>query len=236
MTQNLFEDQGDPQIDDTSDHYAELVGEGKKYKDNAALAKAILAKDAFIEQLKSETAGLRTDLSTRIKLEEFLDKMNSTQRPTQQAADNHAENSQEKPAVTTLEDVKKVIAQERAEAARQANLLAVAETLQKNFGPNFASRLREATSQLGMSEAAMQELAASNPQAFYKLVGVGEKTKETFEAPPRGTSRPPQEGSGRRNRAYYQKLQRENPVEYWSPRIQNEEFQEAQRQGDAFYS
>jgi hypothetical protein len=223
-----------PTVDETKNYVEELVGEGKKFKDLEALARSVLHKDAFIEQLKSETAGLREDLNTRLKMEDFLAKLNP---PAQDPAPGNqtAPPSTEKTA-TTREDILKLLDERDAALARQRNLNEAKATLEKNFGPNYASRVREIATQLGADEAFLNNLAATNPAALYKLVGVGERRQEGFEAPPRGAS-PGFTPTGKaKNYAYYENLRKENASQYWSPATQNEMFREAERQGDAFYS
>ena len=50
-----------------------LVGEGKKFKDADALARAAIEKDRFILQLQAENAQMRTSLKGEQKIDEFLD-------------------------------------------------------------------------------------------------------------------------------------------------------------------
>ena len=71
-------DDNEPEIDLEKDYLAELVGEGKRYKDPQVLARSAVEKDNFIERLKTEGAQLRAELNTRIKYEEFLDKLKSS--------------------------------------------------------------------------------------------------------------------------------------------------------------
>src|SRR6266571_2966371 len=70
------------------DLFNELVGEGRKYKTPLDAARALLHKDEFIDQLKRENAEMRTDreaaraeLNTRMKLEEFVTKIEASRTP-----------------------------------------------------------------------------------------------------------------------------------------------------------
>jgi hypothetical protein len=181
MTQpTLFADPApQTEIDETKDYLSEFVGEGKKYRDAQALAKAVAHKDAFIEQLKAETAGMRQDLQTRLKMEDFLAKLAPPPAPTSdnQAAQRPAEQT------ATKEELLKLLEEREAAAARQRNLTEAKETLQKTFGPNYASKVREVAANLNTSEAFFNDLAATNPAALYKLLGVGEQRPQSFEAP-----------------------------------------------------
>jgi hypothetical protein len=240
MSDDLFVDDPNELPDETLDdknYYEELVGDGKKFRDPEALARSKAEADAFITRLQRENAGLRDDLQARVKMEEFLDRVSKSAPP---ASPEPTDDSPEPESTAKTGDLNKLIedtltAREK-QAARRSNLDEVKKTLREQFGPNYASKFREIARELGVGEKFLEDTAASSPKAFYKLTGVAEKRQvEQFEAPPKSTFIPQAQGTTGKNYAAYERLRKEKPSEYWSPRVQNEMYREAERQGDAFY-
>ena len=78
MTDNtIFDATVEQSTEDTPEtsYYDRMVGEGKKFKDNEALAYSNFEKDRFIEQLKREQKELRDDLNSRLNMEELVNKL-----------------------------------------------------------------------------------------------------------------------------------------------------------------
>src|SRR5688572_23205514 len=81
MTDSLLGGQ-DNGFDDTKDYFTELVGDGKKFNDEKALAKGKAFADHHISLLEAEKAEmveehrkLREELNARAALEELIDQM-----------------------------------------------------------------------------------------------------------------------------------------------------------------
>src|SRR5688500_13285080 len=75
---NLFktpENDGPDPVDEDKDGEAELVGEGKKFKDHKSLAKGKAESDAFISHLQKELAEMREELNKRITFEDLMTKI-----------------------------------------------------------------------------------------------------------------------------------------------------------------
>jgi hypothetical protein len=80
----------------------------------------------------------------------------------------------------------------------------------------------------------MQEIAAESPTAFFNLIG---EPKKDFKPMVQGSVRT--EGvnmqvSTERNWTYYQKLRRENPNQYYTPKVQQSLMEDKVRMGDRF--
>lgn len=249
MTQNndtLFNDQiEEPDVvedisQDDKDYFSEYVGEGKKYRDEKALAKAIYHKDEFIERLKTEQANLRQDLQSRIKMEEFLDRMNDTSRDgeSNQRNQDDGENQSGRNAITP-QDLKEILDQRERDAAKRNNLSEVKNILHTKLGPNYVSKVRAITTELGLDEKFATDVAATNPKAFYKLLGLDNQPKgESFEAPPRSVVNTEgfKPNNTKHNYAWYRdNIYKKDPNQYWTPKVQNEMREQAALQGDEFY-
>lgn len=233
----LFNDELTPELPDNA--FETLVGEGKKYKDQELLAKSVIHKDQFIEQLKREQAQLRNDLETRIKYEEFLDKMSSLQSGTTKGAPSPDDTTSDNktPPPVTLADIELRLEQRDAKKRQDENLLYVERILSETLGPNFGSKVKQQASNLGMSEEVLTNIAAQNPKAFFKLIGAEDKADTSFTPPPRSqfnadSFRP--STSNVKNFAYYEQMRKDKPLEYWKPHIQNEMLKALETLGDAF--
>lgn len=245
--ENLFSDQpADPKVDESKDYLSELVGEGKKFKDHASLARGKAESDLYIEQLKRELAGLRGELNQRLTLEDFMTKMKEgkeTQTPSKVEETVTPEKKPEKPSITP-EDIETLLDKKlrEKEAVNQAktNLNFVKQELSRHFGTDFQSKLKDRLSSLGIGEDFANEVAAKSPKAFLSLLGVDEKPNPQPNTP-RGTVNsgsftPTAQQAGIKTFKDYEKMRKENPAQFWTPAIQNEIFKRASEMGEAFYS
>lgn len=239
--QDLFSDY--PYIDPDKDYTEELVGEGKKYRDVPALSRKALYSDQHIARLETEQAALRKELDTRIKYEEFLDKINSSipldPNPNNQQGEPPLDVSAMKP-----QEIERLVDQrldsKRQEEQVKQNLNSVIQELQKAYGPNYAQQLTRHTSELGMTQDQMHAIAASNPRVVFRLLGIAGESPQPktnlFEAPPRTqmSTLPQTKGKGY---SYYEEIRKKDPREYFSPKIQNEMFNRLRDVGEeAFYN
>jgi len=234
----------------------DLVGEGKRFKTVDDLLKAKLESDAFIERLKAENAGIRTELSTRQNLEQLMDKINSrdTNNSGTTPSNNHTLDEGQGNATSkstfSEEDISKLVEEKftQAEVARaQAkNLETIRTTLMSTWGQDFVNQLKVKASELGVSEDFLDKLARNQPKVFLKLVDAENAPTQptnnsgSFFSPPSGhnisTNR--SQGfspSGERLKSYYDNLKTKDPSTYWSPSVQNQMHNDAIRLGEKFF-
>lgn len=249
----LFENEGsrEPIVDPNKDWLGEYVGEGKKFRDAADLAKGKAHSDAFISRLQQETEGLRKELSTRIKLEEFMDRMNSqntsgANQATQTAGQGNQSDGTASSA-TSSTDIEEIIEQRlaarEAENRSRQNLDIAKQRLQEAFGDNYSTELVSRTEALGLSKEFVANLAKTQPKALFALLGLDgqqqSKGNDGLFNAPRGsvnTSGLGQGTSSEKNWAYYEKIRKQNPATYWSTTVQNEIHKQAGKLGERFYS
>lgn len=231
-------------IDPNKDYHAELVGDGKKYKDDAALARAKAESDAFIKRLENETKALRdaltkaeNEVKTRTSLDDFLQKVSQAQNEppaTRSNPDNHADQtvlSEEK--ITQIVE-SRLSAKEKASIAN-SNLRIVTEGLQQALGPNYVQALEAKTQELGLDKETLDNLAKTAPKAFFALIGITAEQKQSIFRQPESSVRSPQSTAGVKNAKYYENLRKTLPAsEYWSPRLQNEIFESRKTLGEDF--
>jgi hypothetical protein len=221
--------------------FEDLVGEGKKYSDQDAVAKAVAEKDRFIARLLEEKRKLEDDHRAALNTQAFEDRIKALE------AAKLIERQEPTPAPVTqphatpdIEDVvQKAIEQREQAHKRTRNLMEVKDKLTEVFGADYPNRVKARATELGMSMDRLNVLAAETPSAFYALIGLGSERRPEDVAPPatrQNTAAAFTPNAGKKNNAYYSNMRKANPAQYWSPATQMEEFNELKRQGDAFYS
>jgi hypothetical protein len=248
-TKNVSEDnKPDPNVDS---YLETLVGEGKKFATPEELAKGKVESDRFIQQLQEETAGLRDELNKRLTIEDFMEKINSqkSQEPAPAPvatptldAEKPVDTAQQTPGMSQ-EDIRKLIEnqieQERSQSQAQQNVEFVRNELTKAWGNEYPLRLRDKAKELGVSEDYLQGLAAEQPKVFLATVNPAVPTQNPNSGlPPRTATESSLSAMGgtTKNNAYFQKLRKENPKEYWKPSVQNEIHRLAAEMGDSFFN
>ena len=174
MTNDVFT--GDQQGEQTASALEELVGEGKKFADNEALAKGTKESDGFIETLKQEKQEVADELA-RLRaanpnpdgatVSDLLDEIKALNKPTQDDGDQpmSEEDFQEK--------VRAILQGDRADATRTSNReLGNKLVLDKVKGDNAAAKTYVAgrAAELGTTPEQLGALSESSPLAFAKLM------------------------------------------------------------------
>lgn len=243
MTNPLFDSTNvETNIDPTKDYSTELMGEGKKYKDVQALARAVMEKDAFIERLKSETAQLRGSVQGEAKIEELLATLRAQVTPpansgTPATKPDDKSANQPAPGLST-EDVERLLANRDREKTEASNVALVAAQLKKAWGANHGEVLKQKTEELGATPDFMTNLAKSNPAAFLKLVAA-DSTEPTPGRPASSVNTTPAQGKapvGGKTKSYYDALRKQiGDGKFFNPTIQNELHRNMMALGEAFF-
>lgn len=249
MTNPLF-DPNTPTDPNIPENAAEaLIGEGKKFKDVETAARSLLAKDAFIEQLKAENAQMRASLRGEQKIDEFLTKL-AAQNATPPKASNEGQppentdanqlNNTQPPKGLTLTDVEEVFLKRERERTEAQNLNTVLAKVKEAFGADYQTVLSAKAQELGMSADELLVEAKTRPAAFLKLVEADKVSRPASGAPPRSqvnTSGFNAQNVPERTQAWYNKMRREiGDAKFFSPKIQNELHKDALRLGEAFFN
>lgn len=244
MTTDLFKPSNSTNAEEITSYKDHLVGEGKKFKDEEALARAKYEADLFIQKVTAENEEMRKELATRMTLEEFWEKTKTTQGKTNEDhGDNRREESEAQKIAPKPEDiaemVRRELSTEKTKAQKAENVEYVRSELTKTWGPNFQERLVRKAQELGSSVEFLGSMAETQPKAFLALMvgtpATGKPRTTDDYVPPRTTITTPSYSGDSRNFQYYEKMRKENPNQYWQPRTQNEMFKIARELGDAFY-
>lgn len=228
-------------VDPNKNYLEELVGDGKKFQTPEELARGKAESDAFIARLQREQDELRTELNTRIKYEDFLDKLERTPQGSNPGPQDQDEPPKDMSAMTP-DELERLLEQKlnQREQQRSAtqNLNVVKAKLLETYGPNYAQHLKRQAAELGETEEFLQTLAQRNPQALFKLLGVGETKRDNlFDAPPRTEVTGTRSTSQGRGDSYFENIRKTSPELYFTPKIQNEIFDRIKEMGaEKFYS
>lgn len=230
-------------IDPNVNYFEALVGENKKYKDAPAAGRAIVEKDAFIEQLKRENAQFRDELKTKTSMEDFLTKIEASRAvPPLNSTTQETTPVETAPAKTehkglSQEDVERLLTEREVNRQKETNLNKAKESLKQAFGANYSEVLKAKAAELGVSAEFLTSIAQTTPAALLTLVGA-DKAPTMTNTLPNGSLRSSQPNAGTQGKKFadFEKIRKEDQRKYWSTAVQAEMHAEAQKQGEAFYS
>ena len=235
--ETVFEDADPGALDPDTDYFAELVGEGKKFKDPKELAKGKVESDRFIDQIIKEKDAMRKELDAKLTTEELLEKIQQTQSERNESNNQKTNVTKE----TTEVDVSKLVDDKlrERELVQQANHneVQVLNALQQTLGPDFKTKVNRRTLELGLDANYVKSLMRQQPNVALALFNVP-VIKEVFTTPPETRINTTSQFTReiKKDFAFYEKLRASDPRTYWSPKIQSEIFKQASEMGDSFYS
>lgn len=244
-----------PKVPEDKNYLEELVGEGKKFKDVQSLAKGKAEADAYITNLLSRVDEMKSELNTRLTLEQFMDKMNQSRQPDGNRESGNDESpvnreeqnqtpNQNGAATIKPEDIERIIDERERKKVADRNVNEVKERLRQTFGDNYVKELDSRASELGIDRAYLNNLASTSPKAFFRLIGersqdnsndsaslFGGRTNVNSETLVNKDGRKP----GERTASYYAEIKKKNPSLYWSPEIQIAKHKDAMKLGERFF-
>jgi hypothetical protein len=229
-------------VDPTKNYLEELVGEGKKFADPVALARAKAESDAYIARLEKETAGLRDELGKRMTLEEAVAKIEANRKSDLPDGDRKApegDTAQMSPtelAAYVQEQVSAALTKSTQSSRADANVTEAVNELRKKFGDNFQTVVEAKRKELGLGKEFMTDLAATQPKAFLALVGAAQtRSVDVLPASSVNTATFQGRNLGERTKKYFDEIKAKDPTLYWSPKVQNEMHQQAIKLREKFY-
>lgn len=228
----LFNPEQAPLSDQPLQSYREqLVGDGKKFKDDEALARGKWEGDKHITQLEAELKTLRDELQKRLTVEELAEKITSQaqHQPDNQPASQFRDREtpptgQDISRDEILNLVKNTINQERTIDQARRNVDTVRQTLKNEWGPDFHVKLQQIAKDLDISQDFLGSLAETNPQGFLKVVrsAIPQRTVDANAYIPPRTSTSPLAGPKPNSWEYYEDMRKKDPARYKSVEVQRE--------------
>lgn len=241
--------------EETGSYRERLVGEGKKFKDDEALAKGKWESDSYIKTLERKLDDLNKELGTRMSLEDFMKtQMKSSNNNGNDVsnsglpAGNERSNVNEESKTLSKEEIlnlaREAFQVEQSKAARSNNLREVQKTLMETWGARtYNDKLSAVAERLGLGQDFLQDIAARSPEAFYELVGAKKdqnvNTNVNIQNPPHSSVRPTTDTSYNpniRNEAWWDKMKKDDIKAYMSEANTVRRHKDAQDMGLAFFT
>lgn len=174
-------------------------------------------KDAFIEQLKSENQSTREEVASMAERLQNIENISEALR-------NKQDTSNQDTTLDESEIVGKVIESLNAKQTQQTyeqNFAQVQQALVEKYGSDHVdAKVQEAAQANGMTFDSMVDLAKQSPAAFHRLMGDSQPTQSP--TPTHGTVVAPTGTGEVRDKAFFAKMHRENPREFYKPEVQKE--------------
>lgn len=227
-----------PSAQTAEDTLSKLVGEGKKFKSVEDLARGKLEADAFIETLKSEQMEMRKTLK---EFEEQLRKVQTvgdvlSEKKTEDREGNQTGQITADEIVKLVDErlTKQTSAQKAAANREKAN----AHVL-KHFNGDAAKAREYVTKEaerLGMTPERLGELSSQSPEAFLRLVGIGQTKPNPGVGFDSIVNPDATENSSQvRDAKYYNDLRKKLGARFYEQDIQQQRMRDRQALGDRFF-
>lgn len=172
MSETIF-DQVTPDVVETQQNaipteLAEFVGEGKKYQTVEDALKSIPHAQSHIQKLEEEMKQAREELAKRKAAEELLEEFKTQGMPENKAAPLDME------ALTKV--VENALSAKEAQKAAQNNINTVVNAFNSKFGEKGPEQYKLLAKETGVPLEALNKLAATSPQAVFRLAGLEAKS------------------------------------------------------------
>lgn len=220
-----------------------VEAKGENWKDPEVLAKGKLEADGYIKTLEDQLAQMREDMKKQDYQAQILEQLQNkaTDSTTvDPATPNNIGSTETQNTTASLSEndleslVEKTLVKRERDSVIKQNLKQVDQELEKSFGTEAAAKVQEKAQELGMSMQRMRDIAAESPTAFFALIGQPQKTFSPMVQGSVRTEGVNMQASNVRNWNYYQNLRRENPNQYYSPKVQQQMIQDRMQMGDKF--
>jgi hypothetical protein len=242
MPDSLFEQETDLSQQQTDDNIAKVIAaKGDTWSDPNVMAKGYLSSQEHIMTLEAENAQLKEGASKNDYMKEVLDRIEAGKaKPTDgepatklQVSTETADNQS-----VTVEQIKGLVTEaltenEATNTANQ-NLVETKAQLTKAFGTEAQAKINARTTELGMTKERMDQLASESPTAFMSLMGEAPVKQQNTQLESALNSTDALTQPSQRNWAYYQKMRKENPTVYRTPKLQAQMMEDYASMGEGF--
>ena len=150
---------------------AELVGEGKKWRDLSEAQKAIPHAQAHIAKLEAELQAEREERAKSRAAEQLLEEMRTNtaqQKPTSQGVEVNED--------VLSQIVEKKLQQQSLKQQQDSNARSVVSSFSAAFADKAESMYDKIAEESGFTRAQFNQLASTNPKAVLKLAGLSQNT------------------------------------------------------------
>lgn len=185
---------------------------------------------------------MRAELQGRLSMEELLERIPTRTSPEitppQPSNLEREDNGGSRKEIDLAEEVRKVVESERTKEKRNANISSAKTELQRRFGADYKNKLEQIAESLEVNISMLNDMAATSPSGFLKLIDSVAKPDKDFKMPDNArNAAAPQPGVfAQKNAAYYSDLRKNDPKLYWHKKTQAEMHRQAVELGDQFFA
>jgi hypothetical protein len=199
-----------------SDKVSELVGEGKKYATEAEALNALVHAQTHISTIETENQTLREKLDNAKKVEDVLSKLDAQ-------VDNATTNTQQEVDPVDIDALleEKLTLREK-QAVQINNKNSVNSKMVEMFGDKAQDQMLTKANELGMTVEQMQATAENSPNAFlaWFKAPVTQTNQQSIDSEINTTDFQSNEEVKVDTYAYFEKMRKENPTQYYDPKTQ----------------
>lgn len=185
------------------------------------------------DEISKDYLEAKKQLDAQTSLQELVDKLNAGTSNSDTTKAKEENLPQFKP-----EDIDKRVKELIEETRRVEKQTINAQTVQAKLKDRFGDSYKDVLRNTGLSEKQINDIAASSPEAIFKLVGMDDVRKETFQTPPRSDQRNDNfspKGQTKRTYAFYQEMKKTNPKAYLDPKIAVQMHNDVMEMGEAVF-
>jgi len=214
------------QIDPNKNYLEELVGEGKKFKDQETLARSKFESDSYIKILErrlderaNDYKTLKADYDSRASLQELIE------QAKQQFTSSETPNANEEKPVIDSKQIESLVSSkilEHETSRKQTeNYNQVVSKLKERYGNNYQTALKQQMDALDLTENEINDMARNRPKVLYRTLGLDQPAqREDFQSPLRSDQRSDSFAPRvqKRTWSYYQEMKKRDPKIYNDPK------------------
>lgn len=248
MTDDLMKDdkpQQEEQLDPNKDYLQELVGPGRKFRDEKELAKGKFESDSYIkvlerrlDEMRNDYLSMKNESVTSKRLEELIAQLSDKKSPSSEEPERKEEHQPmfDPKQIDSL--VSSKIQEHELSRQQTTNFNTVRDRLKERYGANYKQRLQEQIEDLGITEQDLNDMARRQPKVLLRTLGLDKTTaSDVYQAPPTSSQRSDsaQGNTPDRTWSYYQGLKEKDPKIYFDRKTAVQMQEDAIRLGDKFY-
>ncbi len=231
---NLLDDKSEPAFDETKNYFEDLVGEGRKFKDEKELAKSKVLGDLYIKDIvrqKDELANsyieLKAQYDAQAKLVDLVDRIGDQKRTNNDDTLNVIKNVPDNSIDLDSLDKRfeQLLSKREKVQIENENLKRSQKMLKEGLGDNYVNVIRSRIDDLELSEEDINTLAKRSPKTLARALGIEleqkSNTPNMFQSPSVSQRRSDtfKPAVQKRTWSYYQEQKKTNPRIFLDPKI-----------------
>jgi len=245
MTETLL-DNSEQEEQPVNAKFEDMVGEGKRWKDQEALLKGKLESDTYVKVLEKRLDDFREmilkqkeESQAQEQLKVLIDRLESKQK----LSSDETNDANDKPAIKP-EEIESIFDKRfedqirRYEVSKRQldNLNNVKAKLTEKFGTNYQTVIRDQIKELGITAEDLDGMAKRSPALVFRTLGLDQQRDIVDIAPPRSSNTfKPKIEAKYKPLSYYHELKKTNPQLYLDRNIALQMDRDAQALGEAFF-